>query len=715
VDSQTEIHRLRRGLRDLVALSTIPAAWVGRDPAAIAAGLADVLVGSLRLDFAFVRLCDPNGGAAVDATRGDAPSAFLELLERRVTCVGPFCPTEIVADVGGEPSRRGVIIPVGVNGEGGLVAAACDRAEFPDETDQLLLSVAGNHAATAFQSARLIEAQRRAQEALSRLRIDLETRVAERTAELSESEKRYRHIFESSGVSIFEEDFSRVKAAIDDLRSTGVRDFRAYFAAHPQFVRDAITMVKIVDVNTASVRMFAAKTKDQLLASLDRIFVAETHGTFVEELVAIGEGRTFVGSETVLQTLNSERLTALFTVTFPQPTVRFDSVLVTIMDITERKQAEYLTGQVFESSPDRVSIIGRDFRYQRVNPVFERYWGVPAEKAVGMRVPDVVGIEVFEARVRQSLDRCFAGEDVRYAGWFVNARGRRYVAVSFSPLRPDSERVEAALVIGRDLTEHVLAVEALQELQAELAHVTRVTTLNELAVSIAHEVNQPLTAVVADATASLNWLAATPPDLDRVRDALDAIVTDGHRAADVIQRVRQLAKKSGPLNAEVDPNDVVRDVVPLLRAELRHHDVSLTLQLASDVAPVLADRVQLQQVILNLVMNAIEAMSSVTDRPRELVIRSERHDPDHIRVVVQDTGVGLAANLLEQMFSAFFSTKPGGMGMGLSISRSIVEAHGGRLWATPNEPHGAIFHFSLPVGPAPAVASLAPGSRPSAS
>jgi len=195
----------------------------------------------------------------------------------------------------------------------------------------------------------------------------------------------------------------------------------------------------------------------------------------------------------------------------------------------------------------------------------------------------------------------------------------------------------------------------------------------------------------------------------------DAIVTDGHRAADVIQRVRQLAKKSGPLKAEVDPNDVVRDVVPLLRAELRHHDVSLVLQLDSDVAPVLADRVQLQQVILNLVLNAIEAMSSVTGRPRELVIRSHRHNPDHVRVAVQDTGVGFGANPLEQMFSAFFSTKPGGMGMGLSISRSIVEAHGGRLWATPNEPHGAIFHFSLPVGPAPAVASLARGSRQSAS
>src|SRR5436309_557305 len=189
MDSQAEIRRLRRALRDLVALSTIPAAWVGREPAAVAGGLADVLVGSLHLDFAFVRLCDSDGGAPIDATRGDAWKAFPEWLRRRLGVVGSLSRTEIVTAVGdGDRSFRGVVIPIGVNGEGGLVAAASDRAEFPDETDQLLLSVAGNHAATAFQSARLIAAQRRSQEALSRSRSDLETRVAERTAELSESE-----------------------------------------------------------------------------------------------------------------------------------------------------------------------------------------------------------------------------------------------------------------------------------------------------------------------------------------------------------------------------------------------------------------------------------------------------------------------------------------------------------------------------------------------
>ena len=517
---------------------------------------------------------------------------------------------------------------------------------------------------------------------------------------LRESEKRYRHIFESTGVSIWEGDFSRVKAAIDDLRSSGVRDFRAHCAAHPQFVQDAIAMVKVVDVNAVSVKLFAAESKAELFASLDRIFVAETCEVFVEQLVAIAEGRTLFEAEIVLKTLKGGLLTVLCTITFPAFSAGFDSVLATVMDITERKRAEYLTGQMFESSPDTIAIVGRDYRYRRVNPVHERVWGLPRETIVGMHLAEVLGMEFFEQRAKPKLDRCFAGEDVAGGGWIRAQSGARYMATTFSPLRPDSERVEAALVIGHDITEYVLAEEALQQAQAELAHVTRVATLGELAASIAHEVNQPLAAIVADAAASLNWLAPPRPDLERVREALEAIATDGHRAAEVIQRIRQLATKSAPRKDPVNLNDVICDVLPLARAELRHHDVSLVLQLAPELPAVFADRVQLQQVILNLVMNAIEAMGSVTGRSRELIIRAETHDRDHVRVTVQDTGVGIDPNTVDKLFGAFFTTKPGGMGMGLSISRSIVEAHGGRLWATSNETHGATFGVELPGGDA---------------
>jgi PAS domain S-box-containing protein len=375
------------------------------------------------------------------------------------------------------------------------------------------------------------------------------------------------------------------------------------------------------------------------------------------------------------------------------------AILETNNDITKRKRAEYLAGHVFETSPDAIYIVGRDYRYRRVNPVFARRWRLPAEEIVGMRMPDLAGKEPFEETYKPNLDRCFAGEEVSFGGWFPTPGGRRYLAATYSPLRPDSERVEAALAVTRDLTDRVRESEALQEAQAELAHVTRVMTLGELTASIAHEVNQPLAAIVADANASLNWLAASPPDLGSVREALGAIVKDGHRASEVIQRVRQLARKTSPQKARLDMNDVIRDVVPLIGTEMRSHEVSLRIDLAPALPPVLADRVQLQQVLINLVMNGIEAMASIDGRSRELVIRSQPGDDDHVVVAVQDAGVGIDAQKTDQLFSAFYTTKPDGMGMGLSISRSIIEAHGGRLWATPNPDHGATFHFALPKMP----------------
>jgi len=312
------------------------------------------------------------------------------------------------------------------------------------------------------------------------------------------------------------------------------------------------------------------------------------------------------------------------------------------------------------------------------------------------------------------LTTCGATEFLDVAGThqFAVAKRRGRWEVVETPQLTQAKAEIARL--NRDLEQRVLertmeleaaigdqerASEALQQAQAELAHVTRVTTLGELAASIAHEVNQPLAAIVADANASLNWLATSPPDLGRVRESLAGIVKDGHRAADVIQRIRQLATRTGPEKARLDVNDVIRDVVPLLGTEVRSHEVSLRIDLAPALPPVLADRIQLQQVLINFVINGMEAMASVDDRLRELVIRTEPHDDDHVVVAVQDAGVGIDAQKTDELFSAFYTTKPDGMGMGLSISRSIIEAHGGRLWATPNPDHGATFHFALPKMP----------------
>jgi PAS domain S-box-containing protein len=273
----------------------------------------------------------------------------------------------------------------------------------------------------------------------------------------------------------------------------------------------------------------------------------------------------------------------------------------------------------------------------------------------------------------------------------------RFVRSQGDVVRDESGRPRRVFGTVQDLTELRHAEEALRRAQDELAHVTRMKTLGELGASIAHEINQPLTAIVADATASLNWLAKPEPKLDMVREALQGIVADGHRAGDVIQRIRQLATKSHPQKARLDTNDLIHGVMPLVRTEVIKHQVSLRLALASSLPPALGDRVQLQQVIINLVMNGVEAMAVVDDRPRELVIRSEGHDGDRVLVAVQDAGVGIDPRHVDRLFSAFFTTKPGGMGMGLSISRSIIEGHGGRLWATPNPKHGATFQFTLPV------------------
>jgi PAS domain S-box-containing protein len=254
--------------------------------------------------------------------------------------------------------------------------------------------------------------------------------------------------------------------------------------------------------------------------------------------------------------------------------------------------------------------------------------------------------------------------------------------------------------VSTDITASIRAdqaEQALRKAQAELAHVTRVTTLGEMTASIAHEINQPLAAVIANAEACLSWLDRDPPDLDAARRSAKWIVEDGNRASEVIKRVRALAKKTDIEKASLDINDVANDAVALVQRELSSHGAVLTLEFAPDLPRIFGDRVQLQQVIINLVINAVEAMESITDRPRELTIRSGRHEDGTIFLSVSDTGVGLPDAAADRMFTPFFTTKSSGMGMGLSICRSIVEAHEGRLSASRNDGDGVTVQFVLPV------------------
>jgi PAS domain S-box-containing protein len=248
-----------------------------------------------------------------------------------------------------------------------------------------------------------------------------------------------------------------------------------------------------------------------------------------------------------------------------------------------------------------------------------------------------------------------------------------------------------------DVTASKRAEEELHKAQADLAHVTRVTTLGELTTSIAHEVNQPLAAVAANAEACLRWLDRGTPDLDEARRTVEWIIKDSNRAGEVIRRVRALSSRTETQKAPLDVNGVVNEVIALLRRELFSHRVSLRMELAPALPVVQADRVQLQQVIINLLMNGMEAMAPVTDRPREMVIQSHQDEAHQVLVSVKDCGIGISADNADQLFNAFFTTKPSGMGMGLSICRSIIEAHGGRLSASGNVGPGATFQFALPT------------------
>jgi PAS domain S-box-containing protein len=336
--------------------------------------------------------------------------------------------------------------------------------------------------------------------------------------------------------------------------------------------------VKVLDVNDAAIELFGARTKDDLLVSLNRLFVPETEAAFAQKLIAMAEGRTSFAAETVLRSLKGERLEVLFTITFAQEPAAMDSALVSIVDITERKRSQ----------------------------------------------------------------------------------------------------------------------EALDLAQAELAHVNRISTLGELAASIAHEVSQPLSATVVNAEAALRWLAASPPNFERAQRALNGIVHDGKRAGEILGRIRSLVRKAPVKREQIDINQVIVEVVGLTHGEVQRNGVTLRTQLQPALPPVLADRTQMQQVVLNFILNAVEATSSVDKRRRNVVISAAKESSDVI-IAVRDTGVGLNDGDIDRLFQPFYTTKASGMGMGLSICRSIIEAHGGRVSAARNPDAGATFQFILPA------------------
>jgi PAS domain S-box-containing protein len=300
--------------------------------------------------------------------------------------------------------------------------------------------------------------------------------------------------------------------------------------------------------------------------------------------------------------------------------------------------------------------------------------------------------------VREMMERARDGDIVDFDREFrlqMPDGSVKYIHTVARRIRDHNGRLECIGAV-QDVTERHLSEEALVKVRSELAHVTRVTSLGALTASIAHEVNQPLAGIITNASTCLRMLAADPPNVDGARETARRTIRDGNRASDVIMRLRALFSKKDVTTEPVDLNEATREVITLLRSELQRSRVMLRAELADDLPPVTGDRVQLQQVILNLLRNAADAMSGVDDRPRNLVITTERDQDDRVRLTVQDTGVGFEPQTVGRLFDSFYTTKNGGMGIGLSVSRSIIESHRGRLWAAVNDGPGATFSFSIP-------------------
>ena len=680
MDPEADALRLRRALRDLVALSTVPAAWVGREPTAIAAGLADVLVNSLHLDFAFVRLRDPDGGAVVEIARGSAGQALPEWLQSHLAVNGRLLHSEIVRDIGSGAQRCcGIVIPVGVAAEGGLVAAACSHTDFPTEIDQLLLSVAANHAATAFRTARLVEEQRRAGEAireseqqLRKARDELETKVAERTAELQRSETYLAEAERLSHTGSFGWDVGSGKLYWSEETC---RIFECQRADQPtaEFALQRTHPDDRADVQQTIDRA-AQERKD--LDFEHRLLMPDGSVKYVH---VVGHASKEDGSGT-------------------------PEFVGAITDITERKHAEGILrrSQAYLSEAQRLSHTGSWACVPAIGK--HTYWSEEAFRIYGF---DPAGgpprFEEFERRIHPD-HQARTREDFRTAirekvdfdhGYRIVHPGgeiREIHVIGHPVLGPSGDLVEFVGTV-MDVTERRRAEEDRQA----LAHANRIATMGQLTASIAHEVNQPITAVVTNAQAALRWLNMQPPDPEEVRQALDRIVKAGRRAGDVISRLRALVRKAPPRKDQLDINETIREVIALTRSELHRTGTSLRTQLAEGLPSVQGDRVQLQQVMLNLILNAVEAMSGSNEVSRELLISTAADGANGVRIAVRDWGPGLKPESLDRLFDAFYTTKPDGMGMGLSICHSIIEAHGGRLWAAPNKRQGAVFRFTLPV------------------
>lgn len=356
--------------------------------------------------------------------------------------------------------------------------------------------------------------------------------------------------------------------------------------------------------------------------------------------------------------------------------------------------------ELFERVPEAVVMIDRDSRITRINPEFTNIFGYGSAEAIGQRLKDLIVPDELQGEIDSLMYRMFESQEVFGAETVRRHKNGALIPVSLMCIPLSAGGSDATgYVIYRDITQTKRLQEEQRryhDIELELAHANRIATIGEMSAAIAHELTQPLTGIITNCLTCARMLTSDPPNLDGARDVVRRTMRDGTRATDVVARLRALFANKEPVREPVDLNEAAREVIALSLADLDHDQILLRTDLATDLQPALADRIQLQQVILNLLRNAMDAMRAVDTRPRNLLIRTEREDPDRLRLSVTDSGIGFDPHMAHKLFNAFFSTKSDGMGVGLSVSRSIIENHQGRLWASLNNGPGATFSFSVP-------------------
>lgn len=454
-----------------------------------------------------------------------------------------------------------------------------------------------------------------------------------------------------------------------------------------------------ISLGTFKIGLIAAEQKPHLTNSVQSDErVSDKEWALQEGMVSFAGYPLLVEGKTVgviamfaRQSLESDTIEAL------------DAVAPIIAQGVERKrtqdrlrETQRLIQAIFDNSSAVIHVKDLEGRFLLVNRKFEEVVGLSSQEILGKSSFDLfpLNASAYHAADREVIE---TGKGLETEKILTTDRGDRVFLATKSLLSDESSKPYALFEISTEITERKQAESDLREMQAELARLNRVMTVGELTASIAHEINQPLAAIVMNGNAALRWLALNPPNLAKARDSAELIIRDADRASQVITRIRALLKKAPPSKTMLDINEFVLEVVDLTRSEMVQNGIRLSVELAGKLPGLPGDRIQLQQVMFNLIANAVEAMRAIQDRERLLTISSGSHNDEVVWIAVRDNGSGIDARAAQHLFDAFATTKPDGMGMGLAISRSIIEAHGGRLWTEANKDFGATFQLTLPI------------------